>query len=246
MVGALGEGCRRLVLDLHQVTTIEPEALGLLWGAYVASGAGGERWRPLGRGQPSVPPSGPSARVASRCTAGTRRAFRHPRRRPPLVSQAGERLHCLRPLSEAPEYTRNGFSQGPRARRREPGVVVRVLRQRTGRGPTRARTDISSDLAIVTLEDYPHPSGAHARQRGRPRACVAVSDGAPRWDASGGRDGGRGNHGHRFPLHPGFKSQERPMSGGGPGSASRPSPATQASEADHRRVGVDLRSADRR
>lgn len=33
VVGALADGCRRLVLDLHQVATIEPEALGLLWGA---------------------------------------------------------------------------------------------------------------------------------------------------------------------------------------------------------------------
>jgi anti-anti-sigma factor len=32
VVEALGDGCRRLVLDLHQVTMIEPEALGLLWG----------------------------------------------------------------------------------------------------------------------------------------------------------------------------------------------------------------------
>ena len=37
-------------------------------------------------------------------------------------------------------------------------AVVRVLRQRTGRGPTRARTDISSDLAIVTLEDSLTPA----------------------------------------------------------------------------------------
>ena len=33
VVEALGDGRRRLVLDLHQVSRIEPEALGLLWGA---------------------------------------------------------------------------------------------------------------------------------------------------------------------------------------------------------------------
>ena len=33
VVTALSDGCRRLVLDLHQVNTIEPEALGMLWGA---------------------------------------------------------------------------------------------------------------------------------------------------------------------------------------------------------------------
>ena len=33
MVEAIGDGYSRLVLDLHQVSTIEPEALGLLWGA---------------------------------------------------------------------------------------------------------------------------------------------------------------------------------------------------------------------
>ena len=32
VIEALGDGCRRLVLDLHQVSRIEPEALGLLWG----------------------------------------------------------------------------------------------------------------------------------------------------------------------------------------------------------------------
>jgi anti-anti-sigma regulatory factor len=32
-VQALGDGCRRLVLDLHQVSKIEPEAVGSLWGA---------------------------------------------------------------------------------------------------------------------------------------------------------------------------------------------------------------------
>lgn len=31
-VEALGDGCRRLVLDLHEVSRIEPEALGALWG----------------------------------------------------------------------------------------------------------------------------------------------------------------------------------------------------------------------
>jgi anti-anti-sigma regulatory factor len=30
---ALGDGYRRLVLDLHQVSRIEPEAVGSLWGA---------------------------------------------------------------------------------------------------------------------------------------------------------------------------------------------------------------------
>ena len=33
VVEALGDGCGRLVLDLRQVSRIEPEALGLLWGA---------------------------------------------------------------------------------------------------------------------------------------------------------------------------------------------------------------------
>ena len=33
VIEALGDGYRRLVLDVHQVSTIEPAALGLLWGA---------------------------------------------------------------------------------------------------------------------------------------------------------------------------------------------------------------------
>ena len=33
VVGALGDGCRRLVLDLHRVGKIEAQALRSLWGA---------------------------------------------------------------------------------------------------------------------------------------------------------------------------------------------------------------------
>jgi anti-anti-sigma regulatory factor len=33
LLEALGGGRRRLVLDLHEVSKIEPEALALLWGA---------------------------------------------------------------------------------------------------------------------------------------------------------------------------------------------------------------------
>ena len=33
VVEALGDGYRRLVLDVHQVSAIDPAALGLLWGA---------------------------------------------------------------------------------------------------------------------------------------------------------------------------------------------------------------------
>ena len=33
VVEALGDGCRRLAVDLHRVSKIEPQALGSLWGA---------------------------------------------------------------------------------------------------------------------------------------------------------------------------------------------------------------------
>lgn len=73
------------------------------------------------------------------------------------MSHAEKRLHCLRPLSEAPPYAAtdsalNGFSQGPAADAVS-RALVRLLRKRAGRGPTKVRTDISPELAIVTLED---------------------------------------------------------------------------------------------
>ena len=72
------------------------------------------------------------------------------------MSETAKRLHCLRPLSDAPRYTParvNGATQGPRADAVS-RALIRILRNRTGRGPTRVRTDLSPDLAIVTLEDW--------------------------------------------------------------------------------------------
>jgi len=71
------------------------------------------------------------------------------------MSDATRSHHCLRPLSDAPEYTygaSNGFNQGPTADAVS-RALVGVMRKRTGRGPTKVRTDISADIAIVRLED---------------------------------------------------------------------------------------------
>lgn len=92
------------------------------------------------------------------------------------MNHNGENHHCLRPLSDAPGYTppprlatdgtgsthhpgsaSNGFTQGPTADAVS-RALIRVLRERTGRGPTKVRTDIASDLAIVTVEDSLTPA----------------------------------------------------------------------------------------
>ena len=73
------------------------------------------------------------------------------------MTQAGRRLHCLRPLADAPAYASNGLSQGAKADAIS-RALVRVVRKRTGRGPTKVRTDLSWDLAIVTLEESLTPA----------------------------------------------------------------------------------------
>lgn len=46
-------------------------------------------------------------------------------------------------------------------------ALVRLLRQRTGRGPTKVRTDLSPDLAIATLEDWITPAERTLLREGR-------------------------------------------------------------------------------
>src|SRR5829696_2533676 len=78
-----------------------------------------------------------------------------------MSSRARRRIHCLRPLSDPPEaaaaQTDRGGEHAHTAGESAAsisGAMVRLLRARTGRGPTKARTALSSELAIVTLGDY--------------------------------------------------------------------------------------------
>lgn len=86
------------------------------------------------------------------------------------MSHTGTRLHCLRPLSDAPGYAPysapSGSSQG-RAADAVSQALVGVLRKRTGRGPTKVRTDMSPDIAIVTLEDSLTPAERTLVSEGR-------------------------------------------------------------------------------
>lgn len=56
LLNGLGDGRRRLVLDLHEVSTIEPEALALLWGAMRGIRRRGGRLAVAGA-RPAVAPS---------------------------------------------------------------------------------------------------------------------------------------------------------------------------------------------
>ncbi|HYN50912.1 MAG TPA: Na-translocating system protein MpsC family protein [Thermoleophilaceae bacterium] len=78
-----------------------------------------------------------------------------------MSSDTRTRIHCLRPLPDLPEPagprpsehpSQPGYTQGdaPAAITR---AIVGLLRRRTGRGPPKAKTLMSSDLAIVTLGD---------------------------------------------------------------------------------------------
>lgn len=78
-----------------------------------------------------------------------------------MNSQAPRRVHCLRPLRDLPEaataQTDRGAEHGHTAGEWSESIsreMVRLLRARTGKGPSKARTALSSDLAIVTLGDY--------------------------------------------------------------------------------------------
>ena len=79
------------------------------------------------------------------------------------MSDNRKRLHCLRPLSDAPDSFadthsgHNGSGQGNRADAIS-RALAGLLRSRTGGGPTKVRTAISSDLAIATVEDFLTPT----------------------------------------------------------------------------------------
>lgn len=99
------------------------------------------------------------------------------------MSVPGKRLHCLRPLSDAPNQppsqlgtSRNGSvhrvsaSNGSTQGRTADAIsraLVGLVRTRTGRGPTKARTDLSPDLAIVTLGDWLTPAEETLLTEGR-------------------------------------------------------------------------------
>jgi uncharacterized protein YbcI len=76
-------------------------------------------------------------------------------------SHGRRRIHCLRPLHDLPatataETDRGGEHAHPAGECAASisRAMVRLLRARTGRGPSKARTALSSELAIVTLGDY--------------------------------------------------------------------------------------------
>ena len=82
-----------------------------------------------------------------------------------MNSQAPRRVHCLRPLRDLPEaataQTDRGAEHGHTAGEWSESIsreMVRLLRARTGRGPSKTKTALSSELAIVTLRDYLTPA----------------------------------------------------------------------------------------
>jgi uncharacterized protein YbcI len=95
----------------------------------------------------------------------------------------GKRHHCLRPLSDAPDQlpsqfgtnrtgsarrysASNGSTQG-RSADAINRALVGLVRARAGRGPTKARTYLSADLAIVTLGDWLTPAEETLLSEGR-------------------------------------------------------------------------------
>lgn len=80
------------------------------------------------------------------------------------MSDTRERVHCLRALPDVPGsptvQPELGRSPSPTQGETADAVsqaMVGFLRARTGRGPTKVRTVLSLDLAIVTFEDYATP-----------------------------------------------------------------------------------------
>jgi uncharacterized protein YbcI len=78
------------------------------------------------------------------------------------VSVTRRRLHCLRPLSDAPHRPATHLEASRSLHAELKGgtadavsrALVGLLRTRTGRGPTKVKTALSTDLALVTLEDF--------------------------------------------------------------------------------------------
>ena len=100
-----------------------------------------------------------------------------------MTDPRGRRLHCLRPLSDAPDRppaqlearrtggthphgASNGSTQGNTADAVSQ-TLAGLLRERTGRAPTKVRTDISADLALVTLEGWLTPAEQTLLDEGR-------------------------------------------------------------------------------
>jgi uncharacterized protein YbcI len=78
-----------------------------------------------------------------------------------MNSRARRRIHCLRPLRDLPTVGTAETDRRPEHAHTAgecaasiSRAMVRLLRARTGKGPSKARTALSSDLAIVTLGDY--------------------------------------------------------------------------------------------
>ena len=99
------------------------------------------------------------------------------------MSQTRTRLHCLRPLSDAADRpptplearrtgsahrhsALNGSAEG-RTADAISRALVGLLRTRTGTGPTQVTTDLSPDLAIVTLGDWLTPAEQTLLKEGR-------------------------------------------------------------------------------
>ena len=91
-----------------------------------------------------------------------------------MNSGARRRIHCLRPLRDLPTVGTAETDRRPEhahaAGECEASIsraMVRLLRARTGKGPSKARTALSSDLAIVTLgATSPKPRGPSRERAG--------------------------------------------------------------------------------
>ena len=71
-----------------------------------------------------------------------------------MTPRVAKRVHCLRPLIEvsgAPYEKVAGARANAAAAITD--AVVRLMRARTGKGPTKAQTALGGNLAIVTLGD---------------------------------------------------------------------------------------------
>ena len=89
-----------------------------------------------------------------------------------------------RPPGSAPlDWPATGRHAGDTARAISTQIVA-LVREHTGRAPTKAKAIISPDLVVVSLADWPHDSRATRRRRGPQRTHHAHARGLASGDGS--------------------------------------------------------------
>jgi uncharacterized protein YbcI len=86
-----------------------------------------------------------------------------------MSTLARRRIHCLRPLPAAPSSPAKGDTRAAIT-----DAIVRLVRTRTGRGPSLAKTEMSSDLALVSLGDCITPAERTLLREGHRKLAIEV------------------------------------------------------------------------